>query len=355
MAGSEPGDPSSDDEPLPEDGVRRQVRGDFVEKRLLQIRTLGDGFDHQIAFCKQMQMPVVVRSFDMRGFWADEKKDGSWNVSNPIYKRIYDYYKKKEAEYLKHADYIISLTEAGKREMSTWPSFNKNVPLQVIPCCTDMNHFSLTDASQKIQAREKIGITKDVFLLSYLGNIGTWYMIDEMLLFFKQLKEHYPSAKFLVITHTPKEVVLEKITALQLDEKDFIITQVARKDVPALVKASDINISFIRPVFSKISSSPTKLGEVLSMGIPVICNSGVGDVKQIVETADAGYVVDNFTREDFEKAIHSIPHLMAKDPSSIRNAIEEFFSLDKGIQSYLSAYRKVLNKETEAKAAVEFK
>jgi hypothetical protein len=26
MAGSEPGDPSSDDEPLPEDGVRRQVR-----------------------------------------------------------------------------------------------------------------------------------------------------------------------------------------------------------------------------------------------------------------------------------------------------------------------------------------
>jgi glycosyltransferase involved in cell wall biosynthesis len=292
--------------------------------------------------------------FDMRGFWADEKKDGSWNVSNPLYKRIYNYYKRKEAEYLEHADYIISLTEAGKKEMSTWPAFNKKVPLEVIPCCTDMDHFSLTDPVQKKQAREKLGIGKEDFLLSYLGNIGTWYMINEMLGFFKQLKEHYPSAKFLVITHTPKEVVIEKIRSLELSEKDFIITQVPRKDVPALVKASDINISFIKPVFSKISSSPTKLGEVLSMGIPVICNSGVGDVKQIVENADAGYVIDNFEKEDFEKAIMAIPRLMEKNPSSIRNAIENIYSLDKGIQSYLSAYRKVLKKENELLPEGEF-
>ncbi|MFL5772473.1 MAG: glycosyltransferase, partial [Flavisolibacter sp.] len=136
--------------------------------------------------------------------------------------------------------------------------------------------------------------------------------------------------------------------------KDFIITQAPRKDVPALVKASDINISFIKPVFSKISSSPTKLGEVLSMGIPVICNSGVGDVKQIVENADAGYVIDNFEKEDFEKAIMAIPRLMEKDPSSIRNAIENIYSLDKGIQSYLSAYRKVLRKENELLPEGEF-
>jgi hypothetical protein len=55
-----------------------------------------------------------------------------------------------------------------------------------------------------------------------------------------------------------------------------------------IIKASDINISFIKPVYSKISSSPTKLGEVLSMGIPVISNSGVGDVEQIVLNAEAG-------------------------------------------------------------------
>src|SRR5689334_8735285 len=87
--------------------------------------------------------------FDMRGFWADEKKDGSWNMKNPIFKKIYRYYKNKEAQYLEHADYIILLTGAGKEEIMKWPAYNKNVPLQVIPTCTDMDHFSLTDADQK--------------------------------------------------------------------------------------------------------------------------------------------------------------------------------------------------------------
>src|SRR5882757_6303036 len=27
--------------------------------------------------------------FDMRGFWADEKKDGTWDVSKPLFKRVY--------------------------------------------------------------------------------------------------------------------------------------------------------------------------------------------------------------------------------------------------------------------------
>ena len=54
--------------------------------------------------------------FDMRGFWADEKRDGgSWKDGHPIFSRVYKYYKRKEAEYLQNADHIISLTEAGKK------------------------------------------------------------------------------------------------------------------------------------------------------------------------------------------------------------------------------------------------
>ena len=34
--------------------------------------------------------------FDMRGFWADERVDGGlWDLKNPIFKRIYNYFKKK--------------------------------------------------------------------------------------------------------------------------------------------------------------------------------------------------------------------------------------------------------------------
>lgn len=281
--------------------------------------------------------------FDMRGFWADEKKDGTWNVKNPVFNSIYKYYKRKEAAYLRYADYIILLTEAGRKEMSSWASFQKNIPVAVIPCCADMAHFSLTDAAQKKKAREHFQIENGKLVISYLGSVGTWYMLDEMLGFFKVLKSKYPEAKFLFITHTPRQVIDDRISDLHLDPGDFIITQAPRKDVPHLIKASDVNISFIKPVYSKISSSPTKLGEVLSMGIPVIVNSGVGDVERTVENAHAGYVLHDFKEMDFEKAVQAIPELLQRSPAAIRQAVEPVYSLEKGIQIYLSCYRQVLS------------
>jgi len=280
--------------------------------------------------------------FDMRGFWADEKKDGSWNVSNPVFRRVYAYYKKKEAQYMQHADQIISLTEAGRAEMMQWPSYNRNIPIDVIPCCADMQHFSLTDAGQKRQGRELLGIPQDAFVLSYLGSVGTWYMLDEMLRFFGLLRQRYPQAMALFLTHSDVAAIRKRIGEMGLQQEDFIIREASRKEVPLLIKASDVNISFIRPVYSKISSSPTKLGEMLSMGIPVICNAGVGDVGKIVTEADAGIVVEDFSDESFLKAIEGIPALLKKSPEGIRTAVENTYSLDRGIALYSDCYHKLL-------------
>jgi glycogen synthase len=78
------------------------------------------------------------------------------------------------------------------------------------------------------------------------------------------------------------------------------------------------------------------------MGIPVICNGGVGDVELTVKKADAGFVLSGFTAKDFEAAINSIHSLLKKSPLAIRNAIKETYSLENGIQLYLSCYRQIL-------------
>jgi glycosyltransferase involved in cell wall biosynthesis len=281
--------------------------------------------------------------FDMRGFWADEKKDGTWSMRNPVFRNVYRYYKNKEAKYLQNADYIISLTEAGKQEMENWSAYNKSVPLKVIPCCADMNLFSLTSADQKIKGRQELGLTQDALVLSYLGSVGTWYMLDEMLLFFKQLKLKYPIAKFLFLTHINSSVIQLSVLQNGLNIEDFIIKEASRQQVTKWIKASDINIFFIKPVYSKISSSPTKLGEVLSMGIPVIANNRVGDVEKVIKDADAGYVLHDFTEKEFAKAIDSIPALLDKKPADIRSKAEVIYSLERGIELYLQCYRTVFN------------
>ncbi|HZH96141.1 MAG TPA: glycosyltransferase [Flavisolibacter sp.] len=281
--------------------------------------------------------------FDMRGFWADEKKDGGhWDIKHPILRRVYNYYKKKEKEYLQNADYVISLTEAGKRELMTWPFYDKKVPLQVIPCCADMSLFSVTDATQKRESREHLGIDADRLVISYLGSVGMWYMLDEMLQFFQEVKKVYSTALFLFVTHSDPSIIEKKIDSLGLAQNDFIIMESKRKDVPGVMKASDINISFIKPVYSKISSSPTKLGEVLSMGIPVVCNSGVGDVERIVTGINAGYIIHDFSEATFTRAVQAIPELVQKSPSLIRNEARDIYSLDIGIEQYAKCYETLL-------------
>jgi glycosyltransferase involved in cell wall biosynthesis len=279
--------------------------------------------------------------FDMRGFWADEKKEGTWNISNPVYRSIYNYYKRKESQYLQKADYIISLTEAGKNEMIRWASYDPLIPIAVIPTCADMNIFNLTSDEEKKNSRQKLGIQNGALVVSYLGSIGTWYMLKEMLLLFKELKKVYEDAIFLFVTHTKKYFIDREIKTLGLNALDFIILEASRKEVPFFIKASDINVSFIKPVYSKISSSPTKFAEVLAMGIPVICNSGVGDIEKIVRDTECGFIIENFKEEDFKKAMQAIPLLLQKSPLSIRNAVKDNFSLEKGVQSYLFCYRSI--------------
>jgi glycosyltransferase involved in cell wall biosynthesis len=286
--------------------------------------------------------------FDMRGFWADEKKDGgAWDQHNFLFRKVYKYYKRKEALFVNEADYIISLTEAGKKEIMKWPAYHSTIPISVIPCCADMDHFTLTTKNDQEEGRKKLGLPARGFVLSYLGSVGSWYMLDEMLDLFSRIKLKYPEAKFLFITHSAASMITSKLEKYGIKKEDIMITEASREDVPCYTKASDMNISFIKPVYSKLSSSPTKLGEVLLMGIPVIVNSGVGDVETIVERTGAGIVLRHFTPEDYQFAISKIEEARKKIPSEIREKAEETFSLVHGIASYKKAYTYVLSGQTQ--------
>jgi glycosyltransferase involved in cell wall biosynthesis len=99
---------------------------------------------------------------------------------------------------------------------------------------------------------------------------------------------------------------------------------------------------FIKPVFSKKASSPTKMAEILGMGIPVICNSNVGDVDRIVTNNDAGILISDLNHESYQKAIANIDSLLKTDYEHYRKISIDHFSLTKGANDYLSVYQRLL-------------
>lgn len=280
--------------------------------------------------------------FDMRGFWVDERVDGGlWQTDKLFYRLAYAYYKKKEAYYIQHSDHIILLTEAGKRELIRWPAYT-GVPVTVVSCSADFDVFSLTEQQQKFEARARLGIPKEDIVVSYLGSLGTWYMLEEMLLFFNQLKKVYPTAKFLFLTPENPSLVHDRLPDHGLEKKDFIILFSERKQIPGYIKASDFSLSFIKPAYSKIASSPTKIGELLAMGIPVISNRGIGDVEEMIEETGCGIVVADFSSGSFDQALKKLPALLSVSPEYIRSVGEKNYSLQHAIEKYKEVYKSLV-------------
>ena len=281
--------------------------------------------------------------FDMRGFWADERVEGGlWTLSNPVLKKIYHYFKSKEIQFINQADKIVSLTETGKNEILSWKKINISPnKIHVIPCAADFNLFSLNSVEQHKKAKQKLGLTPSTFVLSYIGSIGTWYLLDEMLCFFKHLKEKKQDVKFLFLTADDKQVIYNSAQKHNLSPDDFIIQFSPRAELPQYAYASDLSIFFIKPSFSKKASSPTKMGELMAMGIPIICNNNVGDVEAIIDQTQAGYCLNEFTPESYQFAIDQIQQLSQIPPSAIRNSSMQFYDLEKGISLYHNVYKEL--------------
>lgn len=283
----------------------------------------------------------VMFLFDMRGFWADERVEGGlWNLQNRLYKTIYNYFKKREREFIHQADGIISLTQNAADYLKE--SFDKIVSIDVIPCCADLDMFNrkTIDVSKLKALREQLNISENDFVLTYVGSLGTWYMLDEMLDFFKTLLSKKSNSKFLVITNDPSARIHQAASARNISESKIVVTTSPRNEMPLYTALANATLFFIKPTFSKRASSPVKQGEAMGMGIPIVCNAGIGDTDVIVNESHAGIVIDGFDETQYIQAVDKLLNT-SFDANEIRRGAEKFYSLKEGIAKYLRVYEKL--------------
>ena len=281
--------------------------------------------------------------FDMRGFWADERVDGGlWDVKNPLYKSIYDFFKKKEKQFFEEADQIISLTHAAAEKIESWEELKIKNRVEVIPCCSDLELFNSASVSKaaKADARTKANLSGDEFVLSYIGSLGTWYMLNEMMHFFKRFLLKKKNAVFLIVTQDDASIVFQAAEKMDVPKENIRVVRAARNEVPGFISISHVSIFFIKPVFSKIASSPTKQGEIMAMGIPLICNAHIGDTDKVIKKYDAGWIVENFTEEEFDMVAEKVL-TETKDKNLIIKGAHEFYALETGVDTYRSIYLKL--------------
>jgi glycosyltransferase involved in cell wall biosynthesis len=105
-------------------------------------------------------------------------------------------------------------------------------------------------------------------------------------------------------------------------------------------------MAFIKRCVSKIASSPTKNGEYLACGLPLILNEGIGDSDALIDQWEAGVLIRDFTDEEFGAAANKIEAMVAAPNAreKARSVAEQLFDLERvGGERYASLYERVLS------------
>ncbi len=280
--------------------------------------------------------------FDFRGLWVDERVDkGGWDLNLFFHRLQYKYYKRVERKLLAQSDHVVVLTDKVVDEVIKLGAIEKS-RITVIPCCADYKHFPLATDTHKIDARIALGIPTDTFVLGYLGSIGRMYLMDRFFHLFKLAVSVRKDCHTLLITRDTsalKQLMKSHLTP-ELSSRVHV-KSASRDEVPVLLPAIDVMVSFILSTYARQGASPTKMAECFATGIPVIANPGVGDVQQVVDRLDSGWIVDPFSDTDLMEAVQKLDIICSKGGQRLRDTSQPMLGLEYARECYQSVYDKL--------------
>lgn len=269
--------------------------------------------------------------FDMRGFLGDEYVESEhWKVRSARYLLL----RVAEKILLRGAAEVVVLTEQADQRLRAMPAYAPHVrgkPITVVRCVVDLDRF------YPVADRDPLPT------LVYSGSLGTWYLLDEMLRVYARAREHLPALRMVLFNRTEHELIRRGVRAHAIPEGSVEIRAADPEEMPRLLARAHVGIALLRQVPSKLASSAVKVAEYLASGLPVIVNTGHGDIDDLVRRYGAGHVMGSYSDEEIRRAGRAVAQLVS-DPvarSNARRLAEDEYDLRDGIDRYDAIYRRL--------------
>jgi glycosyltransferase involved in cell wall biosynthesis len=235
---------------------------------------------------------------------------------------------------LARADGIVVLTERVRRQL-----FGEQpvASVFVIPCCADLEALSRV-AADRDRTRAELGLRGEV-VMAYVGKFGGWYMAGDMAAFFVSARRLSPELHFLILTQSDQAEIRRELKQHGA-AGGCTIAFAPPEEIGRYLAAADFGLSFIAPAPSKASSSPTKIGEYLGAGLPVLSTAGVGDLDALI-TPEVGVLLATHSDSSYRSAWKRMLELLDDGDAAdrCRSLARARLSLgDVGIPRYLALY-----------------
>jgi hypothetical protein len=257
--------------------------------------------------------------WDVRSLWSDQRRligTSGWNLLTARGARVLENVAAK---------YSVGMSTLTAAVVPVLEQRHKRLPKirEVIPTCVQVSLF-LPSPIPKSQM---------TCLLS--GTFNNYYDLERTRIVLQEIRKTFD----LRIIWARAE---ESPTATLGVGEDIIITA-SHSEMPRLIRDCHFGIAICKEVDSGSLSAavPTKIGEFLASGRPVIVGSGMGDFDKLLPLSKTGLVI---AKEDSLDGIaQSMSKLIndPKTPNRCRALALQHFDMEKSIDRYIQIYERM--------------
>ncbi len=265
--------------------------------------------------------------WDMRGLWADERISlGLLRPSSPQDRLM----RAVERGAAHRAGAIVTLTEAAIDVLDARHGPTVREKARVITTCVDLDRFAMSPMPPAPPLR-----------LLLAGTLNRRYDVPLMLRLVDELRRRHPAKLTALIPGpSPWDRVLRDAG---------VDPRAAREaEMPGLVASNHVGFCVLRidGGVSMRASMPTKVGEFLASGRPVVVNAGLGDLEGLLATHDCGVVIDGDSDDALDRAADDVERLCADvdTPARCRALAEDHFDLDTAVSTLMEVYQRALER-----------
>jgi len=227
------------------------------------------------------------------------------NIIN-LYKFLISYIKEPLYRYLiRKCDIFHPISNSMGRHFGR---IRKNGMTYPLPLCP--SNFFLDEGNKKEMAISNNG----KIVLIYIGQITAVRKIENLIKLLEIVMERTKNNN--IHLHLVGRIYSRKYgeKLRVLSEKEplkghvKIMGEKPMQEIPRLIRNASIGLSILPPIEAYRVSSPTKVLEYLSQGIPVICNSEIEDQNRIIVESKGGFSVPYNLEEISLKVMELIEH-----------------------------------------------
>ena len=177
--------------------------------------------------------------------------------------------------------------------------------------------------------------------------LSGWFLTDWLSKWFSVVSEQDKSAKFEIISRDA-ELDIRKALPFCMKAGSRLTSSASVSEMPKFFHVIVLQQCFFLRGLANLEVHPRDWLKLAS-GTPVVANTGVGDLGEIITKNRVGVIVNSDSKQDLLSAYHEL-NLLLKDeklPMRCRKTAESIFSLNAAVCKYSEIYKSLSQLENK--------